>query len=369
MLRIPKGLKKKKKGKKKKDQELFTEEELVQYKQEQARKAAEAAAEAAAAVECGDQPSTNNEEWSKFAALTSGVDSIVKQTQNDLDRIKTTSFFQRVPPKIETEHVKPEEDEETKQARELEALQSAVVELSESEYESEDDTSVFDTEFMERGGAVELPLAYIPDSPELEQFDGDDPFDTAYADNLITAPQVSKSGKKIVAIGSEVLQVLTGAVDNIPKSTITKRPKRRGIKNLMLSSFDQDNEEPATTTAEPIHDLMDDLFELPPEELENVQIDLAAVSMHVKFIENNPNEKKQDESINEESTSNVVDDVLKEFDVFKEDDDEFAQLAAESLSKPVEIVKMIKEVTPIVAPLKVSETTDWAEFEHNDGKF
>lgn len=89
MHKITKGLKKKKKGKKKaKEQELFDEAELERYRREHQEGASgEASAPA--------KTHTDNEEWSRFNALTQGVDSILKKTQGDLDRIKSTSFFQR----------------------------------------------------------------------------------------------------------------------------------------------------------------------------------------------------------------------------------------------------------------------------------
>lgn len=368
-VKIPKGLKKKKKGKKKKDQELFTEEELEQYKQEQARKAAGAVevpvATEKATEETPPEQQTNDEEWSRFAALTTGIDSVLKKTQDDLDRIKTTSFFQRVAPKIEEtkdSEPEPEEDEETKKERVVEALKNAVVELSESEYESEDDMGVFDSDYIEK---VDLPLAYIPDdSPTMEEQEGDDPFDTAYAEKVIKGPEVSKSGKKIVNIGAAAL-VLTGAVDNVPKSTLIKRPKRRGLKNLMLSSFDAENEDPqeddGEEKVEPKHNQLDDLFELDPDEAENIEIDLS-VSLHVKFQEKR-DEHESEERQKEHGEGN--EDVLKEFDALNEEDDEFAQLAAESLHKPVELVQVVESVPVLEA--KPPESTDWAEFEQTDG--
>lgn len=374
MLKIPKGLKKKKKGKKKKDQELFTEEELEQYKQEQARKAAASAETATTATTTTTvvaettsdetpQEQTNNEEWSRFAALTTGIDSVLKKTQDDLDRIKTTSFFQRVAPKIEEtkeSQAEPEEDEETKKERVVEALKNAVVELSESEYESEDDLSVFDSEYIDK---VDLPLAYIPDSPTMEEQEGDDPFDTAYAEKVIKGPEVSKSGKKIVNIGAAAL-VLSGAVENVPKSTLIKRPKRRGLKNLMLSSFDVENDDPQDDEeeekVEPKHNQLDDLFELGLDEGENVEIDLS-VSLHMKF-----QEKREEDLTEEKEQSQGNDDVLKEFDALNEEDDEFAQLAAESLHKPVEAIKVVESV-PVLEAM-APESTDWAEFEQTDGK-
>lgn len=363
MLKIPKGLKKKKKGKKKKDQELFTEEELEQYKHEQARKAAEAAA-LAAANEAPEEG--NDEEWSKFAALTTGVDSMLKKTQDDLDRIKETSFFQRVAPKLEETKAspeEPEEDEETKKEKQVQALKEAVVELSESEYESEDDMSVFDTEFMEK---TDIPLTIVPDSPTYED-NGEDIFDTAYAEKVIKGPEVSKTGKKIVSIGAAV-HVLTGAVDNVPKSTVVKRPKRRGIQNLMLSSIDLESEDPVTDTSKDNttankQDPLDSLFDLELEETEPVEIDLS-VSLHVKYKENIIDEGDIN-STNEDNKNDDID-VLKEFDVLQDEDDEFAQLATESLKKPVEVIQVIEKVTP-PEPI-VPESIDWAEFEQTNGK-
>src|SRR4051812_25775602 len=96
MLKLPKGLKKKKKGKKsKKDQELFTEEELEQYKREHQVHTEQPTA---STDEQHPEKSGNDDEWSKFALLTTGVDSILKKTQDDLDRIKESSFFKRVAP-------------------------------------------------------------------------------------------------------------------------------------------------------------------------------------------------------------------------------------------------------------------------------
>lgn len=113
MLKLPKGLKKKKKDKKsKKNQELFTEEELAAYKlREQREKQAVAAEAVEHQIASGSSGSTDNQtanataqagdedEWKKFNALTTGVDSILKKTQGNLDRIKESSFFQRVAPK------------------------------------------------------------------------------------------------------------------------------------------------------------------------------------------------------------------------------------------------------------------------------
>lgn len=101
MLKLPKGLKKKKKDKKKKNQELFTEEELEQYKREQKARQEAAAAPAEEEAERQQQldadqahqanqskpkAKTDDDEWSKFTQLTSGVDSILKKTQGNLGK-------------------------------------------------------------------------------------------------------------------------------------------------------------------------------------------------------------------------------------------------------------------------------------------
>ncbi|XP_037931974.1 protein stoned-A-like [Teleopsis dalmanni] len=191
MLKLPKGLKKKKK-KSKKDKELFTEEELEQYKRDLKAKQEAAAAKsdagesdaasdveglastASVSVAGGSsfsvattqaaestadgadtattvKKSEEDEEWAKFKALTSGVDTILHKTQDELDRIKKESFYQRLPSAAEKKRLEEEEaakreaerlEEERRKAAELEAqrdkLAEAVVELSESEPEDEE---------------------------------------------------------------------------------------------------------------------------------------------------------------------------------------------------------------------------------------
>ena len=113
MHKIKKGIKKKIKGKKGKHEEddLFDPEQLEKYRRElEEAKAAKAAAEggesedptAAAGTsssEGKEKKADDDEEWQKFKQLTSGIDQVLKKTSGDLDRIKTSSYFQRVPPK------------------------------------------------------------------------------------------------------------------------------------------------------------------------------------------------------------------------------------------------------------------------------
>lgn len=370
MLKLPKGLKKKKKDKKsKKNQELFTEEELEQFKREQkAKQLAEEEEEAQRAV----KPKPEDDEWSKFNQLTTGIDTVLKKTQGDLDRIKESSFFQRVAPpkpkradpkqkKVADENQEKEEDgeqgdkegagaaastshkEETEEETRARTLSEAVIELSESEEESDDGDDIFDTNYIDTLTSGNVPLAYVPDSPD-EVDEGPDPFDTAYADKIIKGPEVSKRGKKIVNIGSAV-EVLTGRVEKVNAKAL-KRP-RRGIQNLLLESFDKDAEENTSDTATAaniesvsatetvVHNLLDD----PADELPDIPIDLS-VSLHLQF-----------QPLKEEKTAEQI---LEDFEK-----DEFDDLAAESLIKKDEVIV----VQEIVSEPVLIESTEWSAFE------
>jgi len=98
MLKIKKGLKKKIKGKKDKGKEddLFDPEQLEKYRKELEEKRKAAAEEDPS----GSSSAPKDEEWLKFQALTAGVDTILKKTTTDLDKIKETSFYQRKQPII-----------------------------------------------------------------------------------------------------------------------------------------------------------------------------------------------------------------------------------------------------------------------------
>lgn len=385
MLKLPKGLKKKKKDKKsKKNQELFTEEELEQFKRDQkARQLAEEEAkqkkeeEAAAAAGSSVKPKTDDDEWSKFNQLTTGIDSILKKTQGDLDRIKESSFFQRVTPKkvepkLEEVKAEPEKsadatsessdktegataltEEELEEQRKLASLKEAVIELSESEEESEEADDIFDTNYIDELTSGNVPLAYVPESPdELES--GPDPFDTAYAEKVIKGPEVSKRGKKIVNIGPAV-EVLTGRVEKVSASAL-KRP-RRGPQNLLLESFDKGE------TVDPTEDILNSLtaakvVEEKPiltllddsaDEVGDIPIDLSA-SLHLQYLKQKEEEEKEAERKRLELEQ------LKELEK-----DEFDDLAAESLNKKEEVI-VVDSKALSVAPVLQTET-DWSEFE------
>ncbi|XP_067635830.1 protein stoned-B-like [Eurosta solidaginis] len=417
MLKLPKGLKKKKK-KSKKDQELFTEEELEQYKRELKAKQETAAAksdagesDAASDVEGVVAPNTastsnstaapaetneakegnadtstnggaapaaaakntsEDEEWVKFKALTSGVDSILHKTQDELDRIKKESFYQRLPSAAEKKKLEEEEaarrealrlEEEQRKAAEKEAqrdkLAEAVVELSDSEVEEDEEVGdIFATDYIEAITSGEVQLAVVPESPVLEFDDGPDPFDTAYAEKVIVGADKAKGNKKLVSLGAAV-EVLSGRVDREHALALAKpkRKLRKGIQNLLLSeSIDLADQEVELAAPEPQKNLLDELVDDVPGS--DAPIDLS-VSLHLHLIQQKKPEEEEDE---EEADPGWP--YLSEFDTLKDpEDDEFAELAAESLTKKEE-VKVITQIS-LPPPEVLSEVVeaDWAEFE------
>lgn len=391
MLKLPKGLKKKKNKKSKKNQELFTEEELEQFKREQRAKqlAEQEQAEPQEQVDREEEeqeqrqqqhyqqqhqyhqqepsastskPKTDEDEWSKFTQLTSGIDSILKKTQGDLNRIKEQSFFQKVePPKppvkpepeevVEEKEPEPElTEEELEEQRKLAALKEVVVELSESEGESEDADDIFDTNYIDELASGNL--VYVPESPEEEDL-GPDPFDTNFADKVIKGPEVSKRGKKIVHIGAAV-EVLTGRVDNVAlKKDALKRP-RRGLQNLLLSSFEQDKEsteedivgvvdivaKEEPVEAQPVLSLLDDASDI----VADVPIDLST-SLHLDFYKKKQEEEREAERLRKELER-----------------DEFDELAEESLTKKADVI--VVDPSAIVTEPAPIEPGNWkSEFE------
>ncbi|KAF7283273.1 hypothetical protein GWI33_001043 [Rhynchophorus ferrugineus] len=351
MHKIAKGLKKKKKGKKSKhkEEELFKPEELEAYRREHAT--------------VGEEASAKNEEWKDFLSLTSGVDDILKKTQDDLDRIKSTSFFQRIPPPSESEKQKqPEPADDKVEARpeeqaavpkEDDPQQLGIVPVSESETEEEDEDDIFDTTYIDAIAAGEVKLAYIPESPTDKQ-EGDDPFDTSIAERAILGPAVDKKGKKLVPLGAAV-EVLTGRVQ-LP-TCATKPVNRRQIlkqQDLLLGSFD--NSTDLVTTSAPAESpqnvktlLDDDEIPLPDE-----PIDLSK-TLYIP--------PPQPVASEEAQTQNLA----REFE--DDEDKEFEALAAESLSKGPAGVIAVDTLSSAVAPIgPVQDAGSWKPFETDESK-
>ncbi|XP_011875006.1 PREDICTED: protein stoned-B-like [Vollenhovia emeryi] len=290
MHKLAKGLKKKKKpkkGKKGAEEEEFDPEELERYRRERA----EAQQKAEEAGESTKGP--GSDEWKKFQALTAGVDSVLKKTQDDLDRIKSTSFFQRKAP-LEEKKPKEAEQEDSnkssskkwvgfdKEGNPIEAAppetdgqerkgerplvnEDGFVDVPEDEDEQEDsaEEDIFDTTYIDVLQNIDVQLAYIPDSPTEEQ-GGDDPFDTTNADKVLRT--VDKKGNKLVSLGNAV-EVLSGRIDYVSTCKITKGRRPRLQQDLLLDDFDEAElpsiEAVAAERTEAEKTLLDDDSDLP----------------------------------------------------------------------------------------------------------
>ncbi|XP_076244000.1 uncharacterized protein LOC143185149 [Calliopsis andreniformis] len=297
MHKLAKGLKKKKKqkkGKKGAEDDEFDPEELERYRRERAE--AQQKAE-----QSGEQASnTVSDEWKKFEALTAGVDSILKKTQGDLDRIKSTSFFQRKPPLEEKKKGEEEEEEEEDQEdsgkkatskkwvgfdeegnpieeeppdfegkgkkKEEKPLvnEDGTVDVPDEndDQEGSADEDIFDTTYVDVLQNIDVQLAYIPDSPTEEET-GDDPFDTTNADKVLKT--VDKKGKKLVSLGNAV-EVLSGRVDYVSSCKISKDRRPRLQQDLLLDDFDETDKPVEEVVPEPVQvekTLLDDDSDLP----------------------------------------------------------------------------------------------------------
>lgn len=87
----------------------------------------------------------------------------------DLDRIKSTSFFQRIPTASEIKQQQQQQEPENKETPEdVEAKavptvsETAIVQVSESDSEEEEEEDIFDTSYIDVIASGEVKLAYIP---------------------------------------------------------------------------------------------------------------------------------------------------------------------------------------------------------------
>ncbi|XP_067011482.2 protein stoned-A [Anabrus simplex] len=410
MHKITKGLKKKKKNKKSKkgEDDLFDPAELEKYRREhqQQQDGQEGTSEDAAAESAGG---ADGDEWRQFKALTAGVDSVLKKTQGDLDRIKSTSYFQRKSPQPEVEqqekdqqqpskapqekkkgkrwvgfeegagvHSAEETEDESESAEQQPATEHTAAELLgaeaeeeevEEEEEEEADEDIFDTSYVDVVTSGEVKLAYIPDSPTEQDPTDFDPFDTSIAEKLIKdAEEAEAKKKKLVSLGCAV-EVLTGKLDKVDKlpsvstpSGKKRRPRKGQDVDLLLGSFDDNG-----NTNEPSELPANEEFivEVTTKSLldeDNILLDpLDVPPVKVNLIEDaglTEVDKPASSEKEEKPQENVLDlkNLVQEFDiitvaedevapksvtpipaavVLPEDEleDEFAALAAESLSK------------------------------------
>ncbi|XP_037078774.1 protein stoned-A-like [Pollicipes pollicipes] len=281
MYKLTKGIKKKVKGKKKPTEEELEQEELRQYRlekqrereqkeQEQREQAqteesgedqeeTEAADPNAESSQRQEKSAPESDEWAKFRALTSGVDSVLSTTKESLQTIKETSYFIRKKAAKDPEEGKRDEKpavavaskpkwvdvdagEEEEEAEEpaaepvtapveepprsptpekvdLELVLSEVEKLERAQYFEED---VFNTEYVDAVTSGDINFAVIPDSPTEE---GDDPFDTSVVDQVLreTPEQQKRNKLKAIKLGKAV-QLLSGAQEDAEKPEEAEGP-------------------------------------------------------------------------------------------------------------------------------------------------
>jgi len=322
-----------------------------------------------------------------------GVDDILAKTQEDLDRIKSNSYFQRTkkPTTPVTDEVKSvtspsssaeatglndgtdkvkswvgfgegskglEEEEAEQELEELrrEALKNRQVETpvespvhpeeeqvtfelpeeEESTEHQEADEDIFDTAYVDVVTSGELKFAYVPDSPTLESAAGDDPFDTTSVEKIIGPVVVPKPKKQLVSIGAAA-QILS----------TTERPRRsvEPPKQLELFSFgDEDLPQASTSeTSLPVEASGTDLFDLPNDEtkpptpppagtpdIKDILAEFDVIPETAEPIKEELFEKPVEENRPAANNPPVVSEPAPLID---EEDFEFEALALESLSK------------------------------------
>jgi len=245
----------------------------------------------------------------------------------------------------------------------LEAKPNATTAEEEEEEEEEEDEAndIFDTSYVDV-----VKLAYIPDSPTQED-EGFDPFDTSIAEKVIKEEEAqAKNKKKLVSLGCAV-EVLTGRLETTPTVTVRKRrvvPRSPQDANLLLDDNALHEAEEGHGNA---HSLLDDSTEPnlseeapgPCRSLldEDTEVNVPAVRLEDNLLGPTVPASVESEESQENSTQENVDfkNLVAEFDVIsggetdatpstvvevpnlvaEEEDleDEFAALAAESVSK------------------------------------
>ena len=233
----------------------------------------------------------DTDDWKAFSALTSGIDSLIKQKQENLEDIKVDSYFQKKKssPIVEdaddsdTDPEKPFGDTSSKKKKQkkgkkwvdldTEGFDDIEGSIPSSESETEDpaekaDRKKVEAEANDQGqedddvdsedksiGLVEIPednpidldleedlfntahvdavisgdikLAVIPDDPI---FDDDDPFNTDIADEIFKKDKQEKrkEATKLKFSGlSSVADVLSGKADKVDPSLIEHSTKRK----------------------------------------------------------------------------------------------------------------------------------------------
>jgi len=320
----------------------------------------------------GSQGSNKDLDWKQFNALTSGVDHLLKQKKEELDEIKVGSYYQRKKTqdeidedakvarpttlvgkrkkhwenldtegfeehegaivaegsdtddlteeeeKPETKEPSPEEVEEKLPSQENEENKDNN-DVDENDEEDEDD--IFNTEFVNETLAVlDVKLAVIPDSPVEEE--GDDPFDTQYASDIVEKAEKEKKVRQKaednrIKFGciSAAADVLTGKASSVDKHAIqyTVKKKRRRANRINLIAEEADD----VTALEDI-DGITEVDESKPKldvfaDLGDLDVPLGDLLTSTPSPCVNPTTPKQEVATNGKESSNALLD-LSEFD-------------------------------------------------------
>ena len=212
-----------------------------------------------------------------------GVDTILQKTQEDLGRIKKTSYFQRkkaetpTPSEESKSIVTPTTGDQSSKAprwigfeegshrqedcEEQSGAESASAaahqqeeaepkveeqnfpEEEEEEDPAEEDEDIFNTEYVDVVTSGELKLAYVPDDSPTD--DGDDPFDTSVVEKVVGPLPVIKKKRALVSIGSAA-QVLSAAnAAGAPVSHIRRREIQPPTEIQLLGCLDDDDQPPS----------------------------------------------------------------------------------------------------------------------------
>jgi hypothetical protein len=238
-------------------------------------------------------------------------------------------------------------------------------EEEEEEEDEEPDDDIFDTSYVDV-----VKLAYIPDSPTQDDEDFD-PFDTSIAEKIIKEEEEqAKNKKKLVSLGCAV-EVLTGRLETAP--TVAGRKRRvvptcpKEVDLLLDENAPQQTAEDKETTQSLLDDATEpNLLDEAPVSCRSLLDEDTGVSASVLPLEDiviastatTTKEKEENkENSAEEGTdlknlvaefdlisggetdttpSTVIEVAVSVPDLVEEDDDledEFAALAAESISK------------------------------------
>lgn len=321
-----------------------------------------------------------------------GVDTILQKTQEDLGRIKKTSYFQRnkkpetptpgeenksivtpsgdAQPKVrwigfegkEEDDYQEEESSERRPAEgvpdegnQAEAAQPPEEAIPEEEEEQVDDDDIFNTDYIDAVTCGDLKLHYVPDSPTEGEAQGDDPFDTSAIEKSVGPLPVIKKKKALVSIGSAAEVLAAANAAGAPVSRIRRRIVQPPTEIQLLGCLDDDlpPARPNSTAVTPSNNnsrapsipatpqpLDDSISEPPPAKTPDIRDILAEFDV----IPENAGEDVTDELIEKPAPPPPEEPAVPQKpQLIDEEDFEFEALAYESLAKNPQLPEPVEE--------------------------